>query len=80
MCSECNRMSPSGYKQKSKSTPRHDRFSSDSRHSNADVRFPADFVCFASSFGRGRDPGWTSAYDPKPPFAVPHADQNKRQF
>ncbi len=44
--------SAGGYKQKSKSTPRHERFSSDSRHSSAHVRFRADFVCFSPSFGR----------------------------
>ncbi len=59
-------MSGNGYKQKSEPTPRYVRFSSDSRHSNADIPFCADFVCLSFNSGRSRGLCCMSANDPKP--------------
>jgi hypothetical protein len=54
-----------GYKQKSEPTPRQVRFAPDSRHSNADVCFPADYVCLTPNSRRRKSTPWRSAYDPE---------------
>ncbi len=58
-------MSASGYKRKSGACRHYIRLAPNTGHSSADVGFSPDYVCFTPRSRRSRDPGWTSAFDPK---------------
>ncbi len=59
-------MSAYGYERKFRAVGQHVCFAPDSRHSNADVCFPADYVCLTPNSRRKWARRWRSAYDPKP--------------